>query len=47
MLDGNTVSFCSRKQSVNAQSTAEAEYILMNEGVRDVQWMRSLLTELR
>lgn len=35
MLDGNTVSFGSRKRPVNAQSTTEAEYIAMNVAERD------------
>jgi ribonuclease HI len=36
MLDSNAISYASRKQAINAQSTAEAEYIAMSEGVKDI-----------
>jgi hypothetical protein len=47
MLDGNAISYASRKQAINAQSTAEAEYIAMSEGVKDILWAVSLCEELR
>ncbi|TYZ61549.1 hypothetical protein PybrP1_013064 [[Pythium] brassicae (nom. inval.)] len=39
-FDGNVVSYGSRKQALNAQSTAKAEYLAMNEGKRDLMWMK-------
>ncbi|KAE9094861.1 hypothetical protein PF007_g17611 [Phytophthora fragariae] len=45
-LDGNVISYGSRKQGINAQSSTEAEYIAMNEGVRDVLWIVGLCEEL-
>jgi len=47
MLDGNAISYASRKQAINAQSTAEAEYIAMSEGVKDILWAVGLCEELR
>jgi hypothetical protein len=45
---GNTpVSWRSKLQSVVAQSTAEAEYIAINNVARDVIWLRRLLSELQ
>ncbi|KAE9000958.1 hypothetical protein PR002_g18045 [Phytophthora rubi] len=46
MLNGSVVSYGSRKQGLNAQSTMEAEYVAMNEGARDVMWLRGLCDEL-
>ncbi|KAG3156920.1 hypothetical protein PC128_g21768 [Phytophthora cactorum] len=46
-MDGNDISCGSRKQDINAQSSTEAEYIAMNEGVKDIVWMGGLLDELR
>jgi hypothetical protein len=47
MVDGNVISYGSRKQGLNAQSTMEAEYVTMNEGARDIMWLRGLCEELR
>ncbi|KAE9170869.1 hypothetical protein PF005_g27386 [Phytophthora fragariae] len=46
-LDGNVISYGSRKQGINAQSSTEAEYIAMNEGVKDILWIVGLCAELR
>ncbi|KAE9164997.1 hypothetical protein PF002_g31462 [Phytophthora fragariae] len=46
LLGGNVVSYASRKQSINAQSTCEAEYIAMNECTRDLLWFEGLLDEV-
>ncbi|KAJ8525578.1 hypothetical protein ON010_g15536 [Phytophthora cinnamomi] len=46
MLNGNVVSYGSRKQGLNAQSTMEAEYVAMDEGSRDVMWLRGLCDKL-
>ncbi|DBA00468.1 TPA: hypothetical protein N0F65_002711 [Lagenidium giganteum] len=45
-LNGSLESYGSRKQELNAQSTMEAEYLAINEGVRDVIWLRKLCKEL-
>ncbi|KAE9223517.1 hypothetical protein PF002_g14939 [Phytophthora fragariae] len=47
MVNGSVVSYGSRKQGLNAQSTMESEYIAMNEGARDIMWLRGLCDELR
>jgi hypothetical protein len=40
------VSWCSRKQSSVALSTAETEYIALSVVVREAVWLRKLLTDL-
>ncbi|POM74643.1 Integrase catalytic core protein [Phytophthora palmivora] len=45
-VSGNLVSYGSRKQEINAQSTTEAEYMAMNEGTRDLLWLTGLCEEL-
>ncbi|KAE9066510.1 hypothetical protein PF005_g28532 [Phytophthora fragariae] len=47
MINGCVVSYGSRKQGLNAQSTMEAEYVAMNEGARDIMWLRGLCDELK
>lgn len=47
MIDGNVISYASRKQGLNAQSTTEAEYVAMAEGIKDLQWLRQLCDELQ
>lgn len=46
-VGGNLVSWKSKKQSVVARSTAEAEYRAMALGVAELLWVKSLLEELR
>ncbi|MBW0468119.1 hypothetical protein O181_007834 [Austropuccinia psidii MF-1] len=43
---GNPISWVSKKQSVVAQSTTEAEFIAMNICVKQLQWMSYLLNDL-
>ncbi|MBW0507580.1 hypothetical protein O181_047295 [Austropuccinia psidii MF-1] len=43
---GNPVSWTSKKQSVVAQSTTEAEFISMNLCAKQIRWMTFLLTDL-
>jgi hypothetical protein len=45
-VGGNLVSWRSKKQSVVARSTAEAEYRAMSHGVGEGLWLRRLLMEL-
>ncbi|KAE9276578.1 hypothetical protein PR003_g29026, partial [Phytophthora rubi] len=45
-LDGNVVSYASRKQEINALSTCEAEYIAMSEATKDLLWLSGLCKEL-
>ena len=45
-VGGNLVSWKSKKQSVVAKSTAEAEYRAMALGVAEMLWLKSLLEEL-
>ncbi|DBA03389.1 TPA: hypothetical protein N0F65_004666 [Lagenidium giganteum] len=42
LFNTSVISYGSRKQSLNAQSTRESEYLAMNEGVRDVIWLCEL-----
>ena len=46
-MGGNLVSWRSKKQSVVARSTAEAELRSMASGLCELLWLRLLLTELR
>ncbi|MBW0484379.1 hypothetical protein O181_024094 [Austropuccinia psidii MF-1] len=43
---GNPVSWTSKKQSIVAQSTTEAEFISMNLCAKQIRWMTFLLTDL-
>jgi hypothetical protein len=45
-VGGNLVSWRSKKQTIVARSTAEAEFRSMVHGVCEVLWLRILLTEL-
>jgi hypothetical protein len=45
-LGSAMVSWCSRKQSSVALSTAEAEYIALSVAVREAVWLHKLLTDL-
>jgi hypothetical protein len=46
-LDDNVISYASRKQEINAQSTCEAEYVAMAEATKDVLWLAGLCKELK
>ncbi|KAJ9550922.1 hypothetical protein OSB04_014967 [Centaurea solstitialis] len=46
-VGGNLVSWKSKKQSVVARSTAEAEYRAMALGVCEMLWLKALLVELK
>jgi hypothetical protein len=45
-LGSAMVSWCSRKQTYVALSTAEAEYIALSVAVREAVWLRKLLADL-
>ncbi|XP_010248266.1 PREDICTED: uncharacterized protein LOC104591179 [Nelumbo nucifera] len=46
LVASNVVSWRSKKQSVVARSSAEAEYRAMAHGVSELLWLRSLMEEL-
>jgi hypothetical protein len=46
-IAGGLTSWQSRRQTVVAQSTTEAEYIAMSELVKEATWIRHLLEEVR
>lgn len=45
-LNGNTVSWTSRKQDTVSQSSTESEYIALAEAINEADWIRDLLNEL-
>jgi hypothetical protein len=45
-LNGNAITWSSRKQTVVAQSTVESEYIALSEASRQVTWIQQMLQEL-
>ncbi|OWY98300.1 polyprotein [Phytophthora megakarya] len=46
MIDGNLLSYMSRKQELNALSTCETEYVPMSEATKDLLWLDGLCKEL-
>jgi len=38
ILNGGTISWCSRKQDIVALSSTESEYIALTEGCKELQW---------
>ena len=46
LLNGNPISWCSRKQVTAAASTAEAEYMAMHELVKEMIWLKQLCEEM-
>jgi len=45
-LDGNLVTWSSKKQNVVARSSAEAEFRVMAQGVCKLLWMKIILDDL-
>ena len=43
MIDGTPITWASRKQSVTAQSSTEAEYMAVSEATKQVIWIRHFL----
>ena len=46
-VSGNLVTWRSKKQSMVARSSAEAEFRAMTQGICELIWVRTLLKELR
>jgi hypothetical protein len=46
MLNGGPISWSSKRQSVVALSSTEAEYIALSDAAREAAWLRQLLSEL-
>jgi hypothetical protein len=46
MMSGGPISWCSRKQSIVALSTTEAEYIAAAECCKELKYLRMLIEEL-
>lgn len=46
MLNGDPVSWCSKKKPIVALSSTEAEYIALTLAAKEATWLRLLLTEL-
>src|SRR5699024_3591620 len=43
MIDGTPITWTSRKQSITAQSTTEAEYMAVSEAAKQAIWVRHFL----
>ena len=46
-LGSTAVSWISRKQSVPADSTTEAEYVVVAEATKEIVWLRKILEDLQ
>ena len=46
-MGGNLVTWTSKKQTIVAQSRAEAEFRALAQGICEVLWIKKLLKELR
>ncbi|OWZ13357.1 Integrase, catalytic core protein [Phytophthora megakarya] len=46
MIDGNVLSYVSRKQEINGLSTWETDYVAMSEATKDLLWLAGLCKEL-
>ena len=46
MVAGGPVVWSSKKQSTQAHSSCEAEYMALDAGLREVMWVREFLGEL-
>jgi hypothetical protein len=45
-INGNLISWQTKKQPTVAQSSAEAEYMAINDVAKEIMWIRMILTEL-
>ena len=46
MMCGAAVSWCSRKQSITATSSCEAEYVAMSIACKEAVWLKRLLSDI-
>ncbi len=46
LIDGGTVSWSSKRQEIVSLSTTESEYVAATHGLKEVLWLRSLLSEV-
>ena len=46
MIAGSAVSWCSRKQTITATSSCEAEYVAMSMTCKEAIWLKRLLTNV-
>jgi hypothetical protein len=46
-LNRNPISWCSKRQNTIALSTAEAEYMGISETIKELIWIKKLLTDLK
>jgi hypothetical protein len=46
MMAGGAITWFSKKQSIIAMSSTEAEYIALSEATREARWLRNLFSEL-
>jgi ribonuclease HI len=45
-INNNLINWCSKKQSVVALSSAEAEYMAISEAIKELIWIRMIMKEL-
>ena len=46
LIDGSAISWSSKRQEIVSLSTTESEYVAATHGMKDVLWLRSLLSEV-
>jgi hypothetical protein len=46
-IQGNTVSWCSKRQACVSRSTTEAEYIALSIACQEAVWLRILLSDIQ
>ena len=46
-IQGNTVSWCSKRQACVAKSTTEAEYMALSIACQEAIWLRRLLSDIQ
>ena len=46
-IQGNTVSWCSKRQACVAKSTTEAEYMALSIACQESIWLRRLLSDIQ
>jgi ribonuclease HI len=47
LLNGGTVSWCSRKQDIVALSSTESEFIALTESCKELKWIRMMVKSLK